>query len=546
MPAALKRVPMRNVDKAWLEMDSATNLMIINGVMLFEEKLDFEQLKAILADRFVNKYERFHQRVVSGPGGRLYWEDDPHFDIRAHVRRYALPEPGDLATLQTVVSAIVNEPLDRRKPLWRYLLIENVEGGCAVLSRIHHCIGDGIALMKVLLDMTGPSPEESLQILQPVARRQRRKPRGAVRTMLHLAKDAVVASTQVARILVDQAVETLEHPEHPFEVAKSAGIISAANAAVLAKLLVLPPDRPSVYKGELSPIKRVVWSNPFDLARIKAIGKSLDATINDVLVAAVAGALRHYMAEAGDDLTLGDLTAMVPVNLRPENDMHMLGNEFALVYLSLPVSLADPYDRLVATKANMDLLKISPDPFLVYTVLNVIGTMPSNLASQATMWFSTKASAVLTNVPGPRQQRYFAGKTMRNLIFWVPQSGEIGLGISIFSYNGQVTVGLMVDDGLVKAPQVIIDRYEEELVLLEQRIALEVEVRALEAKAHGLEQAAMESELNGADYETAGDIVAEWAQVRRTESAAEASIEAIAELEAVDAAKPHNGVHHNG
>ena len=165
MTAKPRRVPMSNVDKAWLEMDSATNLMIINGVLLFEDTIDFEELKDILAERFVAKYERFRQRVVVGSGGRLYWEDDPHFDIRAHVRRYALPEPGDIATLQTVVSAIVNEPLDRRKPLWRYMLIENVEGGCAVLARLHHCIGDGIALIKVLLNMTGATPGESLQVL---------------------------------------------------------------------------------------------------------------------------------------------------------------------------------------------------------------------------------------------------------------------------------------------------------------------------------------------------------------------------------------------
>jgi hypothetical protein len=164
---------MSNVDKAWLEMDGATNLMIINGVLLFEDTIDFEELKDILAERFVAKYERFRQRIVVGSGGRLYWEDDPHFDIRAHVRRYALPEPGDISTLQTVVSAIVNEPLDRRKPLWRYMLIENVEGGCAVLARLHHCIGDGIALIKVLLNMTGATPGESLQVLHLPSQRFR-------------------------------------------------------------------------------------------------------------------------------------------------------------------------------------------------------------------------------------------------------------------------------------------------------------------------------------------------------------------------------------
>lgn len=474
MTAKPRRVPMSNVDKAWLEMDSATNLMIINGVMLFEDKLDFEDLKAMLAERFVAKYERFRQRIVVGSGGRLYWEDDPHFDIRAHVRRYALPEPGDIATLQTVVSAIVNEPLDRRKPLWRYMLIENVEGGSAILARLHHCIGDGIALIKVLLDMTAPSASESLQLPHYAA--PRRAPAGPLSQLRRFTRTAVKTSISAAQTFANEALQTVENPSHPLQLLRSAGIISAASAAILAKLLLLPPDRPSVFRGELGAIKRVVWSQPFPLDRVKAIGKELDATVNDVLVAAVSGGLRRYMLEVGDDPTAGDITAMVPVNLRPENDQHQLGNEFALVYLCLPVSLTDAQDRLLMTKRHMDVLKSSPEPFLVYQILGVIGTLPGDVAKQATTWFAAKASAVLTNVPGPRQQIYFAGKPLKNLMFWVPQSGQISMGISIISYNGNVLLGIMADEQLVTNPQRIIDGFELELADLEQRFRPRAEI----------------------------------------------------------------------
>lgn len=462
-----RRVPMSNVDKAWLEMDSATNLMIINGVMLFEEKIDFEELKDILAERFVAKYDRFRQRVVVASGGRLYWEDDPHFDIRGHVRRYALPEPHDIATLQTVVSAIVNEPLDRRKPLWRYMLIENVEGGCAILARLHHCIGDGIALIKVLLGMTGATPGESLQVLHlPPRPRPAPNPLTQLRS---LAGGVVRTSVRAAQGLANETLQTVENPGHPLALMRSAGVVSAASTAILAKLLLLPPDRKSVFKGDLSAIKRVLWSHPVPIERVKAIGKGHGATINDVLVAAVAGGLRRYMLETGDNPAAGDITAMVPVNLRPEHDTHQLGNRFALVYLSLPVSLADAYDRLMMTKRRMDVLKNSPEPFLVYQILGIIGTLPGDIAKQVTAWFATKASAVLTNVPGPRQEIYFAGRKLTNLLFWVPQSGNIGLGLSIISYDSKVTLGIMVDEHLIHDPHRIIDGYEHELADLEQR-----------------------------------------------------------------------------
>jgi len=468
------RTPMSSVDKAWFEMDSDTNLMIINGLMWFDGKLDYELFIKILERRFIQRYERFRQHVVTGVDGRLYWETDLHFDLRTHVRRIALPEPRTLEGFQALISSIISEPLDRRKPLWRFFLIEEVDGGSVLLGRIHHCIGDGIALTRVLLDMTSETLEDSMRIdIGGFENTRRQKSRDPLKQLTHSARSLARSSVDVGKTLISQALLTLEDPKHPLKIARSLGLISAAGAAILAKLLLLPPDRKTVFKGELSAIKRVVWSQPLDLTRIKIIGRAFDATVNDVLVSAVAGALRDYMLEVGDNPDAGDINAMVPVNLRPLEEATELGNRFALVYLPLPISLPDPVARLQATKHHMDILKQSPEPFLVYQILGLIGSLPEEVARRAIWWFSSKASAVLTNVPGPRQQIYFAGQPLRKLMFWVPQAGEISMGISIISYHGEVMLGLIVDERLVPDPHVIMEHFTRQFELLEHRAKTE-------------------------------------------------------------------------
>lgn len=479
---AATRAPMSSVDKAWFEMDSDTNLMIINGLMWFDGKLDYELLTKVLEHRFIRRYERFRQRVVTGIDGRLYWEIDPHFDLRSHVHHLALPEPHTLERFQALISSLISEPLDRRKPLWRFFLIEEVDGGSVLFGRIHHCIGDGIALIRVLLDMTSDTLEDSMRVdIEKGESSYRRRPQNALNQLMRTARSLARSSVDAGKTLAGQALLTLEDPQHLLKVARSLGLISAAGAAILAKLLLLPPDRKTVFKGELSAIKRVVWSQPLDLMRIKAIGRAFNATVNDVLVAAVAGALRDYMLQVGDNPDAGDINAMVPVNLRPLEPVNLrpleeateLGNRFALVYLPLPISLPDPVARLKATKRHMDILKQSPEPFLVYQILGLIGNLPGDIAKQATLWFSSKASAVLTNVPGPRQPIYFAGQPLRKLMFWVPQAGEISMGISIISYHGEVMLGLMVDEKLVPDPRSIMEHFVQQFELLAQRVNAE-------------------------------------------------------------------------
>ena len=456
---------MGRVDKAWLEMDRVTNLMVINGVMLFDDPIDYASLQRAFEQRMVNQFPRFRQHIVEAPAGsnRLFWEDDPYFDIRSHVLHIALPEPGDTATLQRLVSDLMSSGLDRTKPLWRIYLIDNVNGGCAIYSRFHHCIADGIALMRVMLSMTEREPAASLlPVIELPESTMPTTAGGLVSSSFRFAMRTTKRAAGLAGFVVRESAQTLRDPQHLVNTAVSTGVITAAGAAVLARLLVIPKDRSSSFRGPLGTSKRVVWSEGVDIAQVKAIGASTGSTINDVLVAAVSGALSIYMQERGDSLDSGDLRAMVPVNLRDPDAALGLGNEFGLVYLSLPVSIADPLQRLYEVKRRMDVLKRSPEAVITYQVLNLLGSLPGELASQAVELFAAKASAVLTNVPGPRQTLYFVGKPIRNLMFWVPQSGDIGMGISIISYANVVTLGLMIDELLVDDPARIMVLFQHE------------------------------------------------------------------------------------
>jgi WS/DGAT/MGAT family acyltransferase len=481
MTKTIRREAMSSVDAAWLGMDSPTNLMIINGVMLFDEPIDFEGFKAVLEKRLAGNYERFRQRIVESPPGtrRLFWEVDPHFDIRSHVRRIALPAPGDTAALQNLVSDLMSESLERDRPLWRFYLIENVGQGCAIFGRLHHCIADGVALIQVLLSLTDTSAETSLDVdvtnVPPPTKFRRSLP--YLGSVLAQARKRSTQLSAVARSALSEGRQSLENPARALAMARSAGIMTAASAAILAKLLIIPPDRPSVFRNELSAVKRVAWSEPLDLERVKQIGRAAGATVNDVLIAAVTGALRRYMQRHNDNLDDGDLRAMVPVNLRASTAPLTLGNQFSLVYLSLPVGIADPYRRLFEVKRRMEMLKNSPEPLVVYQVLNLLGMAPSELARKATDWFAGKASCVLTNLPGPRQMLYFAGKPLRRIMFWVPQSGGIGLGISVISYAGAVTLGIVLDETLASDPEVMLQEFHAEFAELERLVMARANVQ---------------------------------------------------------------------
>ena len=234
----------------------------------------------------------------------------------------------------------------------------------------------------------------------------------------------------------------------------------------LGRLLLLLPDPHTLFKGPLTVPKRAAWSKPIPLPAIKAIGAATGATINDVLLACVAGALRRYLEEKDQPVEGLNVRGVIPVNLRTNTDVIELGNRFGLFFLALPLGVADPLDRLMELKRRMDDLKATPEAVVAFGILNAIGMAPTDVENLVVNIFGMKATAVMTNVPGPRQQVYFAGAAIDELMFWVPQSGRLGLGVSIFSYNNKVLVGFATDQGLVPDPEMIVAYYHDEVEAL--------------------------------------------------------------------------------
>jgi WS/DGAT/MGAT family acyltransferase len=224
----------------------------------------------------------------------------------------------------------------------------------------------------------------------------------------------------------------------------------------------LPDDPPSLLRGDLGVTKRVAWAEPLDLEEVKAVGRACDCTVNDVLMAAAAGALRDYMLERGADIDGITLRATVPVNLRPLEHAKKLGNHFGLVFLDLPVGEPNPIRRLEYVAECMNQLKTSRQAIVAFGLLAALGMAPTALQSIALEMFSRKATAVATNVPGPQQPLYMAGCTLKEMMFWVPQTGSIGIGISIMSYNGRVHFGLIADAKLIPDPDAVIRRFGPE------------------------------------------------------------------------------------
>ena len=457
--SVLNRERMSGVDTAWLRMEHPTNLMMIVGVMMFRDKIDFQKLKTTLEQRFLS-YPRFKQKAVQDPTG-AWWDTDRQFDIANHLKRIKLQtknnKVGGKKELEDLVSQMASEPLDFTKPLWQFHLVENYQGGCALITRIHHCYADGIALISVMLSLTGESPEASLARPKVATKR----PRDEMDFWTSVTKPMAsvwAGAMKLTRGLVEQGLEIAKDPATMREFATK----GVELADELRKIAMMPPDSPTRFKGNLGRSKRVAWCEPLPLAEVKVIGKALGGSINDVLLATAAGTLRDYLLRKGDAADGVELRAVVPVNLRPIEKAHELGNQFGLVFVDLPIGVDDPLERVRLVRERMAVLKGSAQPIVAFVLLSAVGMGPKILQDQIAALIGRNASSVMTNVPGPQKPLYFAGREIDEIDFWVPQSGGIGMGLSILTYNGKVQFGLITDAGLVPDPDSIIDQFADE------------------------------------------------------------------------------------
>ena len=454
---------MTKVDTAWLRMDSASNLMMIVGVWTLTPGIRHADLCQRLEERMF-KYNRFRQRVVEDAAGASWVEHE--MDVNEHVVLEKLPRHAKgqaQEALQKRVGELAMEPLDRSRPLWQFHLIEDYEGGSALIVRIHHCIADGIALISVtmsLVDGGAPPPE----------RQRKAAPAGAedwiADTLIKPLTELAVRALGAAGDGAAKSLNLLRDPQKGV-----AGSVDMARLAYqvlsdAAALALMPDDSKTRLKGKPGRTKRVAWCPPLPLDEVKAVSKALNCSINDVLLSCVAGALGEYLRGQGDDVTGQEIRAMIPVNLRPLDQAYKLGNRFGLVPLVLPIGVENPIKRVYEVRRRMTALKGSTQPLLAFGMLAVAGLLIKPAQDAMLNLFGRKTTAVMTNVPGPKDKLQFLGATLQESMFWVPQSGDIGLGVSILSYGGGVQFGVITDTALCPEPQLIIDEFEPEFARL--------------------------------------------------------------------------------
>lgn len=436
----MNRERMGHADAAWLRMDSPTNLMVVNSVLWFDEPIDERALRSVLSERLVGRFRRFRQRAVEEHG--IWWEDDPDFDLSHHLHHLELPPPRGRHELEALVASYLTVPLDRSRPLWELYVLDGYYGGTALFFRMHHAIADGIALTRVLLSLTDNGDEYA-----GVAEEEPAEHRGGLTGLVSGA--------------LHEAIETITHPRHLVDLAAT----GVSDARAMSKLLALPPDRR--FWGRTTGLeKQVLWSDPFPLDRIKHAGHESGTTVNDVLMAAVAGALRADLERS--HVAIRDTRAIVPFNLRALDEPlpSGLGNSFGLVFLDLPLTRATPRERLEEMARRMRAIKHSAEGVVSYGVLDAVGLAPLAVEKVVVDIFAAKGSAVVTNVAGPRKPVTLAGSTLRGTIGWVPLSGSIGVGVSIFSYAGEVVIGLAVDRLQVDDPHLLMEDILAELQVL--------------------------------------------------------------------------------
>jgi diacylglycerol O-acyltransferase len=470
MPPSVE--PLSNVDAAWLGMEDPTNLMMVTGILTFETPVDVDYFKDVLKHRFL-PYKRFRQRVVRSHSTLVppYWQMDPTFDLNAHVHRVGLPPPGDQSALQELASDLLSAPLDFSKPLWQIHIVERYGPGSAAIVRLHHCIADGMALVSVLLSLTDLSPDAPRPQGEPAYDDKADDDTGGpLEATLKQASARLNTARQFTKRFVREGIEALITPAKMLDLT----LQGADSALAVGRLVLRPPDPQTIFKGPLGVAKRGSWSRPLLLSGIKTIKNSLGGTVNDVLVSAMTGGLQRYLLGRGESVEGLNFRAAVPVNLRAEDEMGTLGNRFGIVYLTLPVGITDPQERLAEVSQRMTALKNTPEAIAAFGILNIIGMSPSEAQNNMVGMFAAKATAVMTNVPGPSVPLYLAGSKIDSLMFWVPQSGRVSLGISIISYAGRVWLGVAADARLIPDPDTIIEGFYAEydaLMALSQQAA---------------------------------------------------------------------------
>ena len=432
---------LSGLDASFLYLETPKIPMHIGGVAILEGSLSFDDFKQYVADR-LHTVDKLTQKLVTVPLSldRPYWVEDPDFDINLHLHRTALPRPGGWKELRYLASRIFSQQLNRERPLWEFVFVEGIDtiaqvpkGSVALITKVHHAGFDGKSgddLMSMLFDIS-PTPRA---VPAKVAKQIEDVP-GPIGLMAKSAYNFVTRPTKLPGLLWDTGKATLK-----------AGYMTRIQGI---KMPTLPFRAPKTRFNDTVELERVWNSAILDVNRVKALRQAVEgATLNDVILAICAGALRRYLLEK-DELPEKPLVAMVPVSTRSEQQKNAMGNQVSAMYIQLATDEEDPIKRLKKIHLNTLIGKLYQDAVDAKSLMGYAELIPFGLAGVAARFYSRAAIAkhhnpffnvVITNVPGPQIPIYLAGHKLIVNMGTAPIFDGMGLIIPICSYNGVLTI----------------------------------------------------------------------------------------------------------
>jgi WS/DGAT/MGAT family acyltransferase len=434
---------LTGLDASFLHLEDASAHMHVASVMLFEgPPPPYDDLLEAF-ERRLPLVPRYRQRLAFVPlgQGRPKWVDDPHLNLRYHVRSTALPSPGSEEQLQDLAGRVFSQQLDRDKPLWEVWLVEGLEDDrFAVLSKTHHALVDGISgvdLISVLFD-TSPEP------LTPAGPGDRWLPR-PLPSRSQLLGEALLERATIPTEVVRSVRAVFRGPRRILEAAREAAVGVGAMAWA-----GLNPAPSSPYNAPIGPHRRFAWVRA-NLRDIKAIKDSLGGTVNDVVLATVAGALGRHLRRRGQNTDGLELKAMVPVSVRQDLERGALGNRVAAMMAPLPVWCQEPVARLDIVREELKDLKSGGQAVGAQVLTDLSGFAPSTIMGQASRLMARQRffNLVVTNVPGPQFPLYLLGRRMLDPFPMVPLAKNQGLGVALLSYDGAINFGIVGDFDLM-------------------------------------------------------------------------------------------------
>lgn len=431
-------------------MDSAENPLVITALMRVEG-LTADQLGELLHSHshWLGEF-RLNQRPAQR-AGTWWWEPVEDFVPADQIRSWSTPLT-DEAALQQAVQKVMGEPLPDTGPLWECCHLPMADGVHALMFRLHHCYGDGVSLVRLFEQLSSETPET---VEVPGVESGPESERGFDNAWSWVQQ-------QFAQLVSGQAMGG------DFSQWLNQGLHLARE---MSDFLFQPPDSESCLRQPLEGEKVCAWSTGQPLEPLKDSARSAGCSLNDLVLAAVTGALRRYLHECGETpetLRLHaampvDLRRLLPQSLRPSEDRP--ANAFGTVFLPLALDAETKLERLYRTKHETRRIKASWQPVIAWGMMCAAGYLPAQWQEPLVRLFGQRASVVISNVPGSAEQRYLGGCPVRDQLFWVPQAGGMGLGISIMSYGGELRLGIQADRHIVGDPQTLLDYCLEALPL---------------------------------------------------------------------------------